>query len=180
MIPDPRAALLAARDARQRELERGCRQARARGWATLLAIGVNVPGPDKQGPGLERLVRAGLRDLEQTLDLERLPGSTDLLGPFVLALSPVDPQVCKRVAVAVETGSPAARLLDIDVYHSAGGQLDRAALGLPPRTCFLCAEPAGECIRLQRHAPLALARHVATLLGLRGAGDVTLDGGGRG
>jgi triphosphoribosyl-dephospho-CoA synthase len=66
--------------------------------------------------------------------------------------------------VALEARDPAGRLLDLDVYRPDGTQVDRAQLGLPQRACLLCAEPARECIRAQRHSLAELQARVDTLL----------------
>jgi holo-ACP synthase/triphosphoribosyl-dephospho-CoA synthase len=63
-----------------------------------------------------------------------------------------DPVQAKSLAVQVEDLPDYGRLLDIDVYDTDGRQLSRAMLGLPLRTCFLCAEDAITCMRQGRHS----------------------------
>lgn len=153
--------LLEARDARQALLDavRDC----AGGGAVLL-LGTNVPGPAKHRPGLAGLVRGALESLQGSIGLDRVTSGRDLLGPYHLAFTAADPRDAKRHAVALETGSPAGRLLDLDVHAAGGAPVDRAALGLGPRACFLCAEPARECILLARHSGAELLDHVDALL----------------
>ncbi len=66
--------------------------------------------------------------------------------------------------MVIEAENPSARLLDVDVYRPDGSQVDRASLGLPPRSCLLCAEPARECILLRRHSNPELLERVDSLL----------------
>jgi triphosphoribosyl-dephospho-CoA synthase len=157
---DVRAGLLEAREARQRELQRALSfQA-----STFLLISTNVPGGDKHRPGLSRLLRGALDALQDRIGIEVLHASRDLLGPYLIAASKVSPQEAKGASLAIEHGHPSARLLDVDVYHPDGSQFDRAALGLPPRACLLCPEPARECILLKRHPEKELLARVDSLL----------------
>ncbi len=77
---------------------------------------------------------------------------TDALGPWAVLASSFAPAVTKRAAIDLEATLPAGRLLDLDVYDSSGAQIDRASLGVPARTCLVCARPAVECIRVGRHS----------------------------
>ena len=155
------AGLLAARDARRRELERCLARG---GAASCLVFAANVPGPCKHRPGLARLLGAGLDSLGPRLGLDLRVSRRDLLGPYHIAASAVPPRDAKRAAVDLEHGLEGGRLLDVDVYGADGLQVDRAALGLPPRPCLVCARPAVECMRLGRHDPAVLQERVDTLL----------------
>lgn len=157
----PGTALLAARDARERDLSR-CLDRNPGG--TCLALGTNLPGPRKYRPGLARLVAAGLDALRAGLDLEVVVSRRDALGPFFIGVTGAPPRTAKRAAVGVEASLAAGRLLDLDVYGPEGVQVNRAALGLPARTCFVCGEAAQECMRVGRHGQDALERRVDALL----------------
>lgn len=156
-----RAALLEARDARQGELQRALGQTPA---ASILMLSTNIPGEDKHRPGLTRLLRGALQRLQEAAEVKVLRSGRDLLGPFQLLSSSLSPAAAKGLAISIEAASPAARILDLDVYRPDGAQIDRASLGLPPRPCFVCAEAARECIRLQRHSAAELRNCVDGLL----------------
>ncbi len=158
------AALLAARDERQRELDRILGQAKAEHAASLLMISANVPGSEKFRPGLSRLLRGAVDSLHDTIGLKVLFAGRDLLGPFHIGSSKRLPVDAKRAAVLLEAENPSARLLDVDVYRPDGFQVDRAGLQLPARCCLLCDEPARECILLQRHSNTELLDRVDMLL----------------
>jgi len=157
--PDLRADLLAARDARAEQVQ----SALARNPGPVLMISANVPGPEKFRPGLARMLQAALDSLHAAIGLELQVSRRDRCGPFHLAASAAAPAAAKRAAMAIEVG-PSGRLLDLDVYAPDGVQVDRALLGLPPRPCLVCAEPAQECIRLGRHTPEELMERVDALL----------------
>jgi triphosphoribosyl-dephospho-CoA synthase len=159
-----RLDFLAARDARQEALLRILGQATPEPAASFLLIGTNIPGSDKHRPGLSRLLSDARDALQKAVGLEVLFTRRDLLGPFHIGSSNRPPIEAKRAALAIEAENPAARLLDLDVYRPDGSQVDRGALGLPPRSCLVCAEPARECILLQRHSIPELLARVDSLL----------------
>jgi holo-ACP synthase len=155
------AELLAARDAREALLT----ALLANGPGTLIFASTAIPGPDKSPPGSLALFDRGVDRLRRKLGSSRLlAGGHDLLGPYRMLASTIDPFRVKRCCLAVETAEPAARLLDLDVYDSTGTRIGRADLGVPPRSCLLCEQPAGDCIRLRRHSMASVLDHVDTLL----------------
>ena len=155
-----RARFLAARDARQEVLER-----ELGGGRTLVALSLGVPGPDKSPPGARALFAwACQASAEAFPDARLLARREDALGPFALWAVTIEARSAKLRCVALESSRPAARLVDLDVYARDGAACDRAALGLPPRACLCCGEPARECIRLGRHPfPELVARARALL-----------------
>jgi len=155
-----RRDFLDARDGRQRLLEDALAAARGRGLAWVATLGANLPGADKHRPGVARLLRAGLA----AFPAEPWHRGSDLLGPFAVLLGAGSAEAGKRAAVALETGLEGGRLLDLDIHRVDGTPLDRRELGLPPRACFLCAEPAAACARAGRHPAGALRARVDALL----------------
>lgn len=155
------AELLAARDAREALLA----ALLASGPDTLIFAGTAIPGPDKSPPGSSALFDRGIDRLQRDLGSFRvLAGGHDLLGPYRVLASSVDSCRVKQCCLDIETAEPAARLLDLDVYGGAGTRIGRADLGTPPRSCLLCDQPAGDCIRLRRHSMASILDHVDTLL----------------
>lgn len=175
-------AILAARERRWR-----IRQDLVRRFqAPVLTLGLNIPGPDKNPPGAEqalnRLWDSLLARYRRAFILYRrehpLAGLTPYLyrerstgadGPFWHLVSPLPANTLKRLGVYCETNHPLGRLADVDVLAEDGHVLSRADLGLPPRPCFLCAEPAALCRRLGRHAPADVSAFVRDVL-VRGCG----------
>lgn len=163
------AAVLSARDAREFTRTEALARALARGAGALIWMSVNVPGPDKRPPGIDRLFASAVEAVTA-----RVPGAAleaeglDVLGPYrafsVRVRAGASAVNLKRAMADLERALPAGRLLDLDVYGRRGEPLDRPSLGLPPRACLVCDAPARECIRTGRHTREELAAAVASLL----------------
>jgi holo-ACP synthase len=143
-----RSEIIAARDRRQELLE----ESLGRGCPATLFLSLNIPGPDKNPPGVKRLFSWALRSLLcEYPDMENLAQGSDPLGPYAVILLNREASEVKRRCIAMETSQPFARLVDFDIFDGNGQPLDRAALGMSQRPCLLCSRPAVECIRLRRH-----------------------------
>ena len=143
------ADILAARDGRQEALSRALSEGRQ---ATVF-LSLNIPGAEKTPPGSEELFRWALAEM-----LKGFPGTTmlenssDALGHYAILAVSTAPIEVKKHCMALETRTPSARLIDLDVYSSKGEQVDRKSLGLPARPCLVCSQDAVECMRMQRHS----------------------------
>lgn len=157
----PAQQALSARDQRQALLDAH----RPAPGAALVALALNVPGPEREPPGALELFTWALARLALAFPGARpVHSAADALGPFTLIQVEGDPTAVKGACLALEASAPSARLLDLDVYGADGRPVGRAELGLPPRPCLVCAAPAVECIRLRRHPlPEVLARVGALL-----------------
>lgn len=156
------SALLEARDRRQHILNLALESTGER--AAIIVVGTNIPGEDKHLPGVSRLMGDGLEHLCAHMPMDILASGNDALGPFLVAHSGLAPDSAKRIAIEAETSDPAARLLDIDVYRADGQPVNRTSLGHPPRSCLVCGQPAGTCMRLRRHSYSEILAHVRALL----------------
>jgi holo-ACP synthase CitX len=163
---ESRRSFLAARDARQAELERQLRSSTAA--PSLVTLSLGIPGLDKTPAGSGALFAWAARRLAEALPgAKELLARPDALGPFAIWAATGAPAQVKERCLAIEAASPAARLVDLDVYAPDGSPVDRASLGLPPRGCLCCGAPARECIRLSRHPPeeiVSSAHELLTLL----------------
>ena len=116
-------------------------------------MSLNIPGREKTPAGSQAFFLSIfdqlVLDFPGALVLEK---SIDALGPYAIIALKTDPPAAKRHCIALETGHPAARLIDLDVYSAAGAQIDRASLGVAARGCLVCQSPAVDCIRLKRHS----------------------------
>lgn len=132
---------------------------------TLICLSLNIPGPEKQPPGAEKLFGWGLRQVLELLPLvESCSHGHDLLGPWALLGTCQNSRQMKRQAVALEHAMQAGRLLDIDVYDPEGCQVGRRELGMPARPCLICDCAAVDCMRRQQHCPTELKARVDELL----------------
>jgi holo-ACP synthase CitX len=155
------SSFLEARDRRQEHLVRVLNE---RHPATLF-LSLNIPGPQKMPPGSEALFLWAEGELSRRIPAATIrTRATDALGPFAILSVDMDPYDLKKTCVALETASAAARLIDLDVYSEAGVQIDRGMIGGAARPCFVCEQPAGECIRAKRHAPADVVGKVHDLL----------------
>lgn len=147
-----RNSLLEARDRRQALLDGlfPC------GAPATLMLSLNLPGAQKTGARAERLFAWGEAALLAALPVVRLLYDSDRLGPFAIFRCEIEVLQAKRIAVALESGEPAGRLLDLDVYQNRGQAVHRTEIGALPRDCLLCPQPALACIRAKSHTSEAL------------------------
>lgn len=166
----PLAAILEAREQRWRTK----RELAQRFHACVLSLCLNIPGPDKNLPGVERtfaLLREALRTAHAR-ELQRFgkvpvlheAAGTGADGQFLLMVSPLPDFTLKHMAVRLEHEHPLGRLADIDILTQAGKPVSRADLGLAPRACFLCGEPAALCRQEKRHPQHLLVNFTVALL----------------
>ncbi|MDR0576057.1 MAG: citrate lyase holo-[acyl-carrier protein] synthase [Candidatus Accumulibacter sp.] len=165
-LTQTRLGLLAARDARQEALT----QALGAGHPVTLFASLNIAGREKTPPGAEAFFSwMSTRVAAEFPAAATLASSSDALGPYLILGIDGDPIPVKRRCVALETGHPASRLIDLDVYTPAGEPLGRAALGLPARSCLVCERRAVDCIRARRHDYAEVAARTRELLAPFGA-----------
>lgn len=149
-----------------------CREERVRRRSELqqehglpaVVFTLNIPGTDKASPLYEKAHRAGEREFRQRcsgagIEIVQQSIWSGACGREALFL-PDDQhwgpcqsagELVKRICVSIESQHPLGRIFDFDVYSADGTAVDRQMLELPQRRCFLCAAPARECARLQRH-----------------------------
>jgi triphosphoribosyl-dephospho-CoA synthase len=163
--------LLAARDARAALVARLCARRDGGGPPTppraLVFASLAVPGPKKTPEGAGVALASGVDALRRALadrPWEELDRGTDALGPWAVVAVEAEPEPVKRAAARIEGAFPFGRVLDLDVYADGGRPVDRAGLGLPPRRCLVCEEPARECIALRRHRGGEPAARAAAIL----------------
>ena len=123
---------------------------------TLVTVTLCLPVAYRTAPAfgelLDRLfalLREGLaREAADLREEEPLEGAD---GParFLTAAAPA--REVKRLCVEAEERLPGGRMLDIDVMDGTGEPVGRAALGLPPRKCFVCGENAAVCVSRKVH-----------------------------
>ena len=127
----------------------------------LVCLTMNIPGPHKTSPLIAVAFEEGKRLIAQTL-----PGAApahelrDKTGFEAYYQAADDPLTVKRALCTVEDTTPLGRLFDIDVRTPAGDKVSREALGLPPRQCFLCGNPAFVCARSRAHSVQAMTAEI--------------------
>ena len=89
-------------------------------------------------------------------------------------LVPLPALLVKKTCCGIEDSHPLGRLMDIDVIEAGDSLpdaempsvrlLDRASLGLPPRRCLLCDQPARYCMRAHSHPQEALLTKIEQIV----------------
>ncbi len=139
------AAAREARAMRQQALLGKCR--------ALVCLTMNIPGPRKTSSLIAVAFEEGKRRIEAELSADAPAEEVaDKTGFEAYYLSDDDPFRIKRALCTVEDDTPLGRLFDIDVLMQSGEKVSREALGLPPRSCFLCGSPAFVCARSRAHS----------------------------
>ena len=129
----------------------------------IVSISVVTPGAIKSCELSRRVGVAAAAALETAFPgAKRLFSASTDAGPEALFRVAGDAAAVKRATIAIEEGHPWGRLIDLDVYTSAGA-FSRAKIGAPPRSCLVCSQPAKVCGRAKTHSAQALR---AALLGI--------------
>ena len=149
---DREVALPEMLDARERRAARQ-RELLAMYRLPLVSFTMNIPGPVKNGPLIRRGFRLGRRLLLEQLgrmgaECVFCAEQDEATGCEGLYVVDADPAALKELTCALEDGTDAGRLFDMDVLAPGGEKLDRAAL----RCCLLCGRPAKECARSRAHS----------------------------
>ena len=155
----------------QTKEERAAVQAelRSRYVTTVVGISVNMPGQVKYGQDSLDLIEYALARLRHLfaavgIGLQETRWLHALAGPSAVLAVNGDAAVIKKLAMQVEQEHPFGRLLDIDVFDSAGLQISRTSSGQSGRRCFVCDEPAILCIRGKRHSAQEVADAAKAML----------------
>lgn len=138
--------ILSAREVRVRRQQALLTEYRA----PLLCFTMNIAGPVKTTPLIERGFRAGLEELDSRLPKENilfresriLP--TGCEGNFVVFLPAVE---LKQLCTHIEENHPLGRLFDMDVIDTDGTKLEREN----QRGCIVCGATGRFCAASRAH-----------------------------
>ena len=122
--------------------------------ASLVCLTMNVAGPVKTTPQIERAFSWGMEGIRAVLAGERLLFEADIhekTGPEAVFVFCGDAAQIKRRLCLLEDSCAIGRLLDIDVIKLDGEKISRTEIGLPPRKCLLCGQDAPVCARSRTH-----------------------------
>ncbi len=117
----------------------------------LIIFTMNIAGPVKTCPLIERGFYAGLQMLEKVLPAEAVQANyvhkahTGWEGYFSVDL-PAD--VLKNLCTKLEEATALGRLFDMDVLDTAGKKLERSSL----RGCLVCGKPGRACAAGRLHS----------------------------
>lgn len=120
----------------------------------IICFTMNIAGPVKTSPLIERAFTAGLAALDSHLPEEHIRfRDTDITATGCQALYAVDSDALtlKKICTAIEDATPLGRLFDMDVLNTDGTKLDRAAVGGNSRDCIVCGAAGRGCAARRLH-----------------------------
>lgn len=120
----------------------------------LVSVTLNIPGPVKDKPQYRKVMEWGMEGLSAAYGQMVSYSETRFLktgAEGYLCLHGIEPEEAKFIAIMLESMSPKARLLDIDIIRKSG-TVSRSELGFEPRRCLICGEDAKSCARSQKHS----------------------------
>ena len=122
--------------------------------AAVVCLTMNVAGPVKTTPEIERAFDWGVRAVRAALGGHALCFEAQVrerTGPEAAFAVRGDARELKRRLCQLEDGCDLGRLLDIDVIAPEGEKLARTELGLPRQRCLLCGEAVPVCASSRVH-----------------------------
>lgn len=152
------------------------REARAMAQMTLLSrypcavvvcLTMNIAGPVKRSREIDRAFAQGERAVRAVLAPHKTHFAhaiREKTGCEAMFCVEGDAKEIKRRLCALEDDLPIGRLWDIDVLYGLGEKVSRTDLGLPPRKCLLCDQPAPVCARSRAHSVDELAKKTTQII----------------
>ena len=151
--------ILSARETRVRRQQALLAEYRA----PLLCFTMNIAGPVKTTPLIERGFYAGIELLDSHLPKEKLLFRETCLLPtgcegYFIVSMPAG--ALKQLCVQLEESHPLGRLFDMDVIDTDGTKLQREA----GRSCMVCGAPGRFCAASRTHSAEQLQALTTALL----------------
>ena len=131
----------------------------------LVSVTLNIPGPIKDKPEYRKVMEWGMEALLAAFGANAIHNKIRFLktgSEGYICLTGLEKAEAKYLAVIIESMSPKARLLDIDIMDK-DGTVSRGELGLEARKCLICEDDAKVCARSQKHSMEELVARVDEL-----------------
>lgn len=122
-----------------------------RSGKTLITLRGNFPGEDKSHEASQYAVKTLHEEISGHLQVDHEETTHTKEGYMVFLLVNENGEFVKRLAMALEDEHPLGRLVDVDVREK-DRLYSRADFNLPPRSCYLCQDPAVHCVRSMKHS----------------------------
>ncbi len=142
--------------------------------AALVCLTMNVAGPVKSTPPIERAFSWGMEKIRAVLAGAKMLFEADIhekTGPEAVFVFSGDAKEVKRRLCLLEDSCAMGRLLDIDVIRTDGEKISRTEIGLPPRKCLLCGQDAPVCARSRTHTVAELFERTHQIIGAHFAAE---------
>lgn len=117
----------------------------------LICFTMNIAGPIKNTPLIQRGFRAGIDALQERLTKEALVHhsfDSDKTGNTAMLVVKADAADLKQLCVQIEETHPLGRLFDMDVMDITGKKLERST----QRSCLVCGAPGRTCAAGRVHS----------------------------
>lgn len=123
----------------------------------LVCFTMNIAGPVKVSPLIERAFYEGVRLLENTIPAQHIRHreiDVSVTGCQAMLCVDTDAETLKALCTSIEDGCPLGRLFDMDVLGTDGTKLSRNTV----RGCIVCGAPGRACAAGRLHSVTELQR----------------------
>ncbi len=120
----------------------------------VICFTMNIAGPIKTSPLIERAFATGLEHLNSRLPREHIrfrSTEVSVTGCQAMYAVDMDALALKKICTAIEDETPLGRLFDMDVLDLDGGKLERTAVNGGSRNCIVCGAPGRGCAARRLH-----------------------------
>lgn len=122
----------------------------------LIAFTMNIAGPYKNSPAIEKAFDVGISKIQQMLlwhniAISGFEKSVEKTGCEAYFLTGNDPINLKKLMVQIEDSFELGRLYDIDIIKADGKKVSRLDIGYTQRRCFICCSEGSGCARSRCH-----------------------------
>ncbi len=117
----------------------------------LICFTMNIAGPVKTNPLINRAFYEGLGFLENALPKDKVRASESKILPTgceAFFSVDTDAEEIKKICVDIEEATPLGRLFDMDVLDTNGKKLDRKI----ERDCIICGKKGRGCASRRAHS----------------------------
>ena len=116
-----------------------------------ISFTMNIAGPKKNSPSIERAFLKGVEYIKELLPEEKVKGTYTniaITGCESLVSVDMDARKIKKICLEIEDSTPLGRLFDMDVIDTDGKKIERSA----PRKCIICGRDVWECSGKRIHS----------------------------
>ena len=129
----------------------------------IISFSMNIAGPKKTSPSIERAFYEGRRMLEgeiSRLGIKYIHEEITPTGCEAMYCVDTDKNLLKDICVQIEEASRLGRLFDFDVIGTDGAKLERKN----PRACLICGKAGRECAASRAHSVEELQKETAKII----------------
>lgn len=133
----------------------------------LICFTMNIPGPVKYSPLIERAFEEGCRTLGHRLPENRILHRSirrAVTGCQAIYAVSMDAAAIKKICTAIEDDTALGRLFDMDVLDIHANKLDRELVGGNSRDCIVCGAPGRGCASRRSHSVPELQQAATAIL----------------